>query len=88
MLAGRRAVPADVAQGLAERAYQSDLSPREYEVLELLVKGMSNKLIASELGLTEATVKTHLTHILEKLGVEDRTQAALAAVQRGILRTS
>jgi DNA-binding NarL/FixJ family response regulator len=86
VLAGRRVVPPEVAQGLAERAYQSDLSPREYDVLELLVEGLSNKLIASRLGLTEATVKTHITHILDKLGVEDRTQAALAAVTRGILR--
>ena len=87
VLAGRRVVPAGVAQSLAERAYQSDLSPREHEVLQLVVDGLSNKLIADRLGLTEATVKTHLTHIFEKLGVEDRTQAALAAVRRGIVRS-
>ena len=69
MLAGRRVVPPAVAQGLAERAYQSDLSPREHEVLALIVEGLSNKLIADRLALTEATVKTHITHILEKLGV-------------------
>jgi DNA-binding NarL/FixJ family response regulator len=85
VLAGRRVVPAAVAQGLAERAYQADLSPRETEVLSLLVEGLSNKDIASRLGLAEATVKTHLTHILDKLGVEDRTQAALAAITRGIV---
>ena len=86
VLAGRRVVPPEVAQGMAERAYQSDLSPREYDVLQLLVEGCSNKTIGARLGLTEATVKTHITHILEKLGVEDRTQAALAAVRRGIVR--
>jgi two-component system, NarL family, response regulator len=86
VLGGRRVVPPDVAAGLAERAYQTDLSPREHQVLELLVAGLSNKGIAARLDLSEATVKTHLTHILEKLGVEDRTQAALAAVSRGIVR--
>lgn len=85
VLDGRRVVPPAVAQNLAERAYQSDLSPRERDVLVLLVEGLANKAIASRLGLTEATVKTHITHILQKLGVEDRTQAALAAVTRGIV---
>ena len=88
VLAGHRVVPAGVAQSLAERAYQSDLSPREHDVIQLVVDGLSNKLIADRLRLTEATVKTHLTHIFEKLGVEDRTQAAMAAVKRGIVRSS
>jgi DNA-binding NarL/FixJ family response regulator len=86
VLAGLRVVPPGVAQSLAERAYQSDLSPREHEVIQLVVEGLSNKQIADRLDLTEATVKTHLTHIFEKLGVEDRTQAAMAAVKRGIVR--
>lgn len=86
VLAGRRVVPPDVAASLAERAYQTDLSPREHEVLTLLVAGLSNKGIADRLSISEATVKTHLTNILQKLGVEDRTQAALAAVSRGIVR--
>ena len=88
VLGGRRVIPADVAQAMADRAYQSDLSPREQEVIQLVVDGLSNKLIADRLALTEATVKTHLTHIFEKLGVDDRTQAAIAAVKRGIVRTS
>jgi two-component system NarL family response regulator len=88
VLAGHRVVPPGVAQSLAERAYQSDLSPRELEVVQLVVDGLSNKLIADRLTLTEATVKTHLTHIFEKLGVEDRTQAAMAAVKRGIVRSN
>lgn len=86
VLAGRRVVPKEIAEGMAERAYQSDLSRREYDVIALMVEGLSNKAIAARLGLTEATVKTHVTHIFEKLGVEDRTQAALAAVKRGIVR--
>jgi DNA-binding NarL/FixJ family response regulator len=86
VLAGLRVVPPGVAQSLAERAYQSDLSPREFDVIQLVVDGLSNKQIAERLDLTEATVKTHLTHIFEKLGVEDRTQAAMAAVTRGIVR--
>lgn len=85
VLDGRRVVPPEIAHALAERAYQSDLSPRERDVLELLVEGLGNKAIAARLGLTEATVKTHLTHILSKLGVEDRTQAAMAAITRGIV---
>jgi len=88
VLGGHRVVPPGVAQSLAERAYQSDLSPRELEVVQLVVDGLSNRLIADRLALTEATVKTHLTHIFEKLGVEDRTQAAMAAVKRGIVRAS
>jgi two-component system, NarL family, response regulator len=86
VLAGGRVVPPEVAQGMAARAYQEDLSPRELGVLRLMVEGLSNRLIADRLALSEATVKSHVTHIFEKLGVEDRTQAALAAVTRGIVR--
>jgi DNA-binding NarL/FixJ family response regulator len=85
VLAGSRVVPPDVAQELAARAYQSDLSVRERDVLTAIVDGLSNKEIASRFNLSDATVKTHVTHILEKLGVEDRTQAALAAIKRGIV---
>src|SRR5437016_14620692 len=60
-----------------------ELSPREYEVLSLLVRGWSNRQIAAELFIDETTVKTHLHRIFEKLQVRDRTQAAILAVQRG-----
>lgn len=60
-----------------------ELSPREYEVLTLLVRGWSNRQIANELFIDETTVKTHLHRIFEKLQVRDRTQAAILAVQRG-----
>jgi two-component system NarL family response regulator len=85
VLAGRRVVPPHIAHEMAERAYQPDLSPREHEVLTRIVDGLSNKEIAARLDVSEATVKTHVAHILGKLGVEDRTQAALAALTRGIV---
>ncbi len=61
------------------------LSPREREVLECLCRGRSNKEIAAQLGLSDGTVKNHLTRVFEKLGVEDRTQAALRAVELGLV---
>lgn len=64
------------------------LSPRELEILHLLVNGLSNKQMAEHLVLSEETVKTHMRHIMEKLRVHDRTQAAVAALQRGIIRKS
>lgn len=68
---------------------QELLTPREREVLELIAGGRSNKRIALELGISEKTVKTHVGHLLAKLGVADRTQAALLAVRAGIVgRTS
>lgn len=62
------------------------LSAREIEVLMLVAKGTSNKLIARELEIGETTVKTHLLHIFSKLGVDDRTAAVTTAVERGIIR--
>jgi two-component system, NarL family, response regulator LiaR len=61
------------------------LTRREREVLELIVRGRSNKRIALELGISEKTVKTHVGHVLAKLGVTDRTQAAVLAVQQGLV---
>ena len=60
-----------------------ELTPREFDVLEQIVHGKSNKEIATELDISEATVKTHINSLLGKLGVTDRTQAATAAIQRG-----
>jgi DNA-binding NarL/FixJ family response regulator len=62
------------------------LSGREIEVLELVARGGSNKELARELHLSEATVKSHLIHIFEKLGVTDRTAAVTVAIEKGILR--
>jgi len=62
------------------------LSPREMEILTLVTKGMSNKEIAYQLGISHQTVKNHMTSILRKLDVEDRTQAAVYALGRGWVR--
>lgn len=83
--AGRLHIPPAVAEKLAERMGAEDLTPREFEVLEQIVRGKSNKQIAAELDVSEATVKTHINSLLGKLGVTDRTQAATAAIQRGIV---
>jgi NarL family two-component system response regulator LiaR len=61
------------------------LTPREREVLQLIGRGFSNKRIAQELRLSEKTVKTHVGHVLAKLGVDDRTQAAVFAVRAGLI---
>ena len=65
---------------------EEPLSDREMEVLQLMAKGLSNKEIGRELWIGETTVKTHVSHILRKLGQADRTQAVLAAVKGGLVR--
>lgn len=82
---GQRRVPPNIAERLAQRMPLSDLTAREMEVLRLIVKGKGNKEIADELEIAEGTVKNHVLKILDKLGVSDRTQAATAAISRGIL---
>ncbi|HET8979939.1 MAG TPA: response regulator transcription factor [Solirubrobacteraceae bacterium] len=76
---GETAAPAEVAE---------QLTRREREVLALIAAGHSNKRIALELGIAEKTVKTHVGHLLAKLGVADRTQAALLAVRHGLIAGS
>ena len=83
--AGQRRIPAAVGTRLAERLSGLELSGREQQVLELVAKGKSNKEIATDLDVTEATVKGHLTNILSKLGVSDRTQAVITALRRGLV---
>jgi two-component system NarL family response regulator len=83
--AGKSHIPQAIAEKLAERMGIEELTPREMDVLEQIVAGKSNKEIADELGVTEATVKTHINSLLGKLGVTDRTQAATAAIRRGIV---
>jgi two-component system, NarL family, response regulator LiaR len=83
---------ARLVQAIAENATPRISEPerltrREREVLELIAAGRSNKRIAFELGISEKTVKTHVGHLLAKLGVTDRTQAALLAVQEGLVQT-
>ena len=83
--AGLRFIPPTVERVLAERTPSADLTRREREILHLIVKGLSNKGIAEALGISEGTVKWHVNTILDRLGVEDRTQAAVAALQRGLV---
>lgn len=83
--AGKSHIPPAIAERLAERVGTEDLTPRESEVLEQIVAGKSNKEIAAVLDISEATVKTHINTLLSKLGVTDRTQAATAAIRRGIV---
>jgi DNA-binding NarL/FixJ family response regulator len=70
------------ALGSDRRTDDAELTPREQEVLDLIALGYANKRIALELGIAEKTVKTHVSHVLAKLGVSDRTQAALYAARR------
>ena len=82
---GGRRIPGVVAERLAGRMSGSDLTARELEVLEQIVRGKSNKEIAQALGISEATVKSHINNVLSKLDASDRTQAATKALQRGIV---
>jgi DNA-binding NarL/FixJ family response regulator len=84
--AGRRHIPAELATRLADRMSRAQLSTRELDVLRLLVGGKRNREIASVLDITEGTVKLHVSSILGKLGVVDRTEAVTVALQRGIVQ--
>ena len=91
-VAGQTVIDPVVAARLVETLAADDrgdpidlLTPREREVLVLLGRGYANKRIALELGLAEKTVKAHVGHVLAKLGVSDRTQAAIAAVRAGLV---
>jgi len=75
----------EVLSARAEERTQPELSAREMEVLELVARGLPNKLIARELRISEKTVKAHLTQIFQRIGVTDRTQAALWAKDRGLV---
>ena len=82
---GRQYVPSEIAQRLKQRNPLAVLSGREQQVLTYLAQGKSNKSIAELLGITEATVKRHVSVILQQLNVEDRTQAVLVALRRGLV---
>jgi DNA-binding NarL/FixJ family response regulator len=83
--AGRRVIPPAIAERLAHRLSVPALTPREIAVLELVAKGLSNREIAAALSTRPGTIKTHLERVYAKLGVGDRTAAALAAIQRGLV---
>ena len=83
--AGKRRLPAAVAQKLAEHMADEPISARELEVLSLMAAGKRNKEIAGELSIAEDTVKMHVRNILSKLQVNDRTEAVTIALRRGII---
>ena len=83
--AGRGRIPAPIAEKLAQRVSGQDLTARELDVLQRIVAGRANKEIGSDLNISEATVKSHVNNLLNKLGVGDRTHAAMVALQRGIV---
>jgi DNA-binding NarL/FixJ family response regulator len=83
--AGGRYIPQQIAAELAEHYGEEELSDREIEVLRAVAAGMSNKMIASLLSISEATVKAHINNILVKLGASDRTHAVSLATARGYL---
>jgi len=85
VIEGHRYVDPAVASVLAARVGHRALSSRELEVLRMVAKGLGNKEIAAALDIAEVTVKLHVSHVLQKLNVRDRTEAATAALQRGII---
>ena len=84
--AGRRLIDPAVAARLMDRMTEPSLTAREVSVLELVARGMTNREIGAALSVGEETVKAHLKHVFAKLGATDRTEAALIAVQRGLIR--
>jgi DNA-binding NarL/FixJ family response regulator len=83
--AGKRYVPPDIAQQIALHVADDPLTPREIEIVRLVAAGNQNKQIARQLDLSEDTVKGHVSSILSKLDVNDRTQAVMTALRRGII---
>jgi two-component system NarL family response regulator len=83
---GRKWIPPEMAVKLTERISRPELTEREMDVLRRLVEGKSNKEIAVELGIEEGTVRAHCNNLFQKLQVNDRTQAAMEALKRGLVR--
>jgi len=83
---GQRYVPAEIGTKLAARMERPNLSDREFEVLGLMARGKNNKAIAADLGITENTVKFHVTNVMIKLGASDRTHAVVNALQQGLIK--
>jgi DNA-binding NarL/FixJ family response regulator len=82
---GQKKIPPDIAAELAEHATDDELTAREIDVLRLIATGNSNKLIADQLSIGEATVKSHVTNILSKFGANDRAHAVTIGLKRGII---
>lgn len=84
--AGQRRIPPEIAAELAGHASDDSLTEREIDVLRLIAAGNSNKQIADRLSIGEATVKSHITNILSKLGANDRAHAVTISLKRGIIK--
>jgi two-component system NarL family response regulator len=82
---GQRPLPPEIAACLAERLPGPELSARETEILRLIANGQTNKQIATQLGISEGTVRVHASNVFAKLGCSDRAQAVAVAFQRGIV---
>jgi DNA-binding NarL/FixJ family response regulator len=82
---GRRRIPPEIAQAMADYVDGDRLSDREIEVLRSVAAGCSNKVVAATLNITEDTVKSHMKNVLAKLNANDRTHAVLIAMKRGFL---
>ncbi len=82
--AGKKCVPPEVAAHLAEYLAEDSLTAREIQILQLVAAGNRNRDVADALSISEDTVKVHVKHIMEKLGANDRTEAVVIAVRRGI----
>ena len=83
--AGQKRIPPDIAAELAEHAMDDELTEREIVVLRLVAAGNANKLIADQLSISEATVKSHMSNILSKLCANDRSHAVTIGLKRGII---
>ena len=89
VMAGNKVFPAAIEDNIDEEDIEekeiTELSEREHQVLELLAQGMSNKELAEELYISEKTVKNHVSNILNKLSVNDRTQAVILGLKKGLV---
>lgn len=83
---GGQSLPPEIAQRLKERQLEPEITPREREILALITRGNANKEIAANLGISEDTVKQHVSRILAKLKVNDRAQATAEAIRRGLVK--
>ncbi len=86
--AGQKRIPPEIAAELADHVLDDELSLRELEILRLVAAGNANKMIANQLRIGEATVKSHVTSILSKLSANDRTHAVTIALRRGMIDLS
>ncbi|WP_158971175.1 response regulator transcription factor [Paraglaciecola sp. L3A3] len=87
IMLGEIYVPASIVKdSVQDQDTSESLTPRQYEVVEMMMKGLSNKKIALEMGIAEATIKMHITAIFKRLGVSNRTEAAIAAQKLGAFK--